>query len=98
VLVEPPPATARPPEAAPMTHKVGLDNSQPLPSGSLIEVNVAPGRIRAEAAFLAAMMGHTADVVEQLADVDTAIDELGARRLGLTPGCFFRPYAPRRLP
>jgi hypothetical protein len=42
----------------------------------------------AEAAFLAGMMEHPADVVEQFAQVNTAIDELGARSLGLTPGCF----------
>ena len=44
------------------------------------------------------MMEHIADVVEQFARGDTAIDELGARCLGLTPGCFLAPTAPRRLP
>src|SRR5258708_7977984 len=42
----------------------------------------APRRIRAaEAAFRAGMVEYTADVVEHVAHLDTALDELGARRL-----------------
>jgi hypothetical protein len=36
-------------------------------------------------------MEHPADIVERFAHVDTAIDELGARCLGLTQGCFASP-------
>jgi hypothetical protein len=44
--------------------------------------------------FLAAMMEHTADVVEQFAHVDTAFDDLGVHCLGLTAGCFPSGAAP----